>query len=294
MSNHAVCESGSLGGLEQEFTRLFTSRGVSRPATEARDLIAAVLDRPRFWSSLHAESLPDEATRQRLRNAAQRRAAGAPFAYAVGSAAFRYLTLEVDERVLIPRPETEQLVDIVLRWARPGQVVADIGTGSGAIALALASEGRFRRVLATDVCSDALELARRNAAMHAESLTAELEFRAGRGLAPLRSECVDVIVSNPPYIAPHEMRELPRLVRDWEPAQALTCANDGLEVTEAIIEGAPQRLTPGGLLALEVDCRRAQRVADAAASTGAYRNISVRRDAAGRDRFLVANTRDSA
>jgi release factor glutamine methyltransferase len=271
--------------------RLFAERGIPRPETEARDLMAAVLNHPRFWPVLNPEFELDATTLQRLECAAARRARGAPFAYAVGRATFRYLTLAVDERVLIPRPETELLIELVLRHRPTGAAAVDLGTGSGAIALALSSEGRFDRVVATDVSSDALDVARHNAALVAPSLNAPVEFRAGCAFSPLRKgELFDVIVSNPPYIAPSEVEELPGLVRDWEPSTALICGDDGLAVTKAIIQGASRRLTPGGLLALELDSRRAECATALARDTGHFREVTLRRDWSGRPRFLVATT----
>jgi release factor glutamine methyltransferase len=284
-------EQVSLAELVRECAEAFARAGIERPREEARDLIAAVLDRPRFWASLHPGELPPPGTVTRVRGAAARRAAGAPFAYAVGRSAFRFLTLGVDERVLIPRPETEQLVDIVLseRVTRAGGGVAiDVGTGSGAIALALAAEARFDRVLATDVSIDALRVARANAHALAASLRTPIFFGQGAGLAPVRDVRARVIVSNPPYIAFGEMPQLPRLVRDWEPASALCCASDGLAVTRDIIAGAERVLEPGGLLALETDTRRAADVARLAQSSGCFRAIEVRRDLTGRARFVLA------
>jgi len=187
------------------------------------------------------------------RAAAARRARGAPFAYAVGRAPFRHLTLAVDERVLIPRPETEQLVEEVLRRTGGGRgVAADVGTGSGAIALALAAEGGFERIVATDVSQDALDL-----------------------------------VSNPPYIAYDEARDLPASVRDWEPAQALFAGDEGMAVIAGLVAGAMDVLVPGGLLALEVDSRRADRAAALARAAG-FTDAEVVQDLAGRDRFVLA------
>ena len=241
--------------IVREIAELFARVGIAQPATEARDLVAAVLDRPRFWPALHAANTPLPHDLVRLRVAAKRRAMGAPFAYAVRSACFRFLTLGVDERVLIPRPETEQLVELVLATpqAKRGGIAVDVGTGSGAIALALAAEGRFSLVLATDISNDALAVANENRQRSTASLRSPVDLRAGTGLAPLADLMVDVLVANPPYIAYSEMPQLPRLVRDWEPAQALCCAGDGLEVTRSIVRDAPATLRPGGLLALEVE-----------------------------------------
>ncbi|MBL8961989.1 MAG: peptide chain release factor N(5)-glutamine methyltransferase, partial [Gemmatimonadetes bacterium] len=201
------------------------------------------------------------------------------------------LNLDVDERVLIPRPETERLVDLVLTspQARAGKVAVDVGTGSGAIALALAAEGHFERVIATDVSADALAVARHNAASVRDSLRVPVDFRMGSGFAPLRGERVDIVVSNPPYIAWNEVHDLPRLVRDWEPTQALCCDDDGLAVTRLVISGAARHLVPGGLLALEVDCRRAHTVARLIEASGAFANTRVIPDYTGRDRFVMAS-----
>ena len=206
-----------------------------------------------------------------------------PFAYAVGRAAFRHLTLAVSERVLIPRQETEQLVDLVLE-RRSNGVVADVGTGSGAIALALAAEGRFDKVMATDVSADAIAVATENA----RALGLTVEFRSGDLLAPLVGERLDVLVSNPPYIAFDEAATLPPSVRDWEPSHALFSGNQGLDATRRIVGDAPALLCSGGLLALEVDCRRALQVAELVATNGAFERVAVHQDLMGRDRFVLA------
>ena len=262
---------------------------------EARELVAAAMGEPRFWPSTAAAVVLDGETVARILAAADRRARGAPLAYAVGTAPFRHLTLAVDERVLIPRPETEYLIDVLRatpQWGRGGTAV-DIGTGSGAIALALASEGTFDRIVATDVSADALVVARANALRCSSSLRATVVFRAGDALAPLDdlAGAVDVLVSNPPYIAFAEAAELPSSVRDWEPPQALTCPEDGMAVSRAIVAGGGRLLRPGALLAFETDARRAERLADLVRADGAYEDVRVVRDLTGRDRFVLATRR---
>lgn len=267
---------------------------VPEARTEARDIVAAMMDEQRFWPSLNPHVPLGAAVIRRARAAATLRAAGAPFAYAVGRAAFRHLTLLVDERVLIPRQETELLVDLVLAHARGWDqdratgVAADVGTGSGAIALALATEMRFARIIATDVSSDALEVARENARRLNNLLLTPVEFRAGNALAPLAGERLDVLVSNPPYIAFEELAALPSSVRDWEPPLALATSHEGLDVTAAIIRQAPDILVPGGLLALEVDVRRASLVADLAERGPGFSDVTVHLDLTGRERFVTA------
>jgi release factor glutamine methyltransferase len=282
----------TLGTLLTELTAGLEDAGVALARDEARDIVAAVLDVPRFWPSTNRDALIDATAVDEARSAAAARARGAPFAYAVGRAAFRYLTLAVDERVLIPRQETEMLVDLVMRAEDGGRgTVVDVGTGSGAIALALATESEFDRVIATDVSRDALDVAERNAAFLRDDLRAPVEFLHGSLLAPVRGMHVRAVVSNPPYIAFAELDELPTSVRDWEPPLALLSGDEGLAATRAIIREAVSVLEPGGLLALEVDTRRASLVAEAASTNGAYCDVAVHLDLTGRERFVLARRR---
>jgi release factor glutamine methyltransferase len=257
---------------------------------DAREILAAVLDVSRSWPALHSgESVSEQATAEAV-FASRMRATGKPMQYSVGKAAFRHLTLAVDERVLIPRPETEMLVDIVLDRVRRG-TIADIGTGSGAIALALATEGDYDRVIATDLSADALAVAKQNAARYADRIKGSFEFGVGSLLEPLRMETLDAVVSNPPYIADDEMAGLPEEVRDWEPRGALASGPDGLAATTEIIANAPGVLGRGGLLALEVDCRRAERTADILKADNRYEKIEIVADLTGRPRFVAARRR---
>ena len=271
---------------------------IEDPVREARDIVAALVDAPRHWAVVNENTAVADELRDRALAAAHRRAQGAPLAYAVRNASFRSLTLQVDERVLIPRPETELLVDIVLRYfrTRHGGVVVDVGTGSGAIAIALATEGRFERVLATDISTDALAVAEANASR----IGAPVTFAGGDLLGALEQpsaesrepRTVDAVVSNLPYISFSEIRGLPRSVRDWEPAVALFSGNDGLAVTARLVKQAAQRLSPGGLLALEVDARRASLVAELVGAEARFANVAVELDLAGRERFVLATRRE--
>lgn len=234
-------------------------------------------DRP-----LTPEELADY--RERLRRRARRE----PLQYIDGTAAFRNLVLNVDRRVLIPRPETERLVQEVLDWAagRTDLRAVDVGTGSGAIALALATEGPFARVVATDVSDGALALACEN---HQRSAPhAPVEFRPGDLLDPLRGEAADVVVSNPPYIGDEEAPSLDAEVRDWEPAQALFAGTGGLDVIRRLVPQAARVLVPGGLLAMEIGERQGAAVCAIIQESNAFGAPRVRPDLAGRDRFVLA------
>ena len=285
-------EALNVGALVAEVEVLLVAGGVGRARREAQDLLAAVLDVPRFWPLANPGTPVDDATREATLRAAGMRGRGAPFAYAVGRAAFRHLVLDVDERVLIPRQETEQLVEELLALASErGGVAIDVGTGSGAIALALATEGRFARVIATDISLDALAVARRNVAALAPVLRAPVELRHGSFLAPVRRERASVIVSNPPYIAHDEFASLPASVRDWEPGIALSTGAGGMAAIARLVRGAADILEPRGLLALEVDARRSSLAAELLACDARYANVSVRLDLAGRERFVFAERR---
>jgi release factor glutamine methyltransferase len=212
--------------------------------------------------------------------------------YAEGKAYFRHLELHVDERVLIPRPETEVVVDWALTLAgSAGGAAVDIGTGSGAIALSLALEGSFERVIATDVSSDAIEAAAANLARLAPTLRAPVELRLGSFLAPVLGIGARLLVSNPPYIAAAELQSLPANVRGWEPPLALLSGSDGMAATATIIEGAHLVLAPGGWLVLETDSNRAKAAESLARAQDRFCEIAVHPDLTGRDRVLVARLR---
>ena len=285
--------AGTIGEMLDALADDF-GRATGMPARqEARDLIAAVLGQPKFWPTAHRDEPIAPAALVALSEAAERLKRGMPFQYAVRRADFRQLTLYVDERVLIPRPETELLVDLVLAATSGAGVVADVGTGSGAIALSLAAEGRYDRVIATDISTDALTVARHNVRALPADRRALLEFRAGTWCAPLTGESLGALVANPPYIAPAEAGELPDLVRNWEPSFALFAARDGMAAIRALVAGAAPVLAPQGVLALEVDSRRASEAAALVQEAGAFDGVSVHKDLTGRERFVVARRKET-
>ncbi len=224
-----------------------------------------------------------------------RRARGEPLQYVLGRWGFRQLDLMVDRRVLIPRPETEVLVGVALdeleRQAGDGPlVVVDLGTGSGAVALSLAAERDDVEITAVERSADALAVARANLAGLGQRATC-VRMLEGSWFEPVDPELrgrVHVVVSNPPYVA--EADELPPEVSDWEPAEALVAGPSGLEAAEAIIEGAPEWLRPGGTLVLELAPDQLD-VAGARAVERGFGPVDVVPDLAGRRRVLRARLR---
>jgi release factor glutamine methyltransferase len=282
----------TLGDLLAELAGVLGPDPALPARAEARDLIAAVLDKPRFWPSGNIALDLDAPTETRIRTAAERYQRGMPMQYAVGRAAFRHLTLQVDERVLIPRPETELLVDLAMAVTGGRGMIADVCTGSGAVALALAAEGSFERVFATDISADALSVAHANLAAIPEEKRGVVDFREGDLLAPLAGVRVGAVVANPPYIARAEAVELPSLVRDWEPHLALFSDDEGMAAIRALVRGAPDVLVPGGTLLLEIDSRRSAAARECAAADGRYHAVQIRTDLTGRERFLAARIQE--
>lgn len=231
----------------------------------------------------------------RFHSMLDRRSTGEPLQYVVGTWGFRALDLMVDRRVLIPRPETEVVagwaVDEALRlsagWGDGREVVvADLGTGSGAIALSVAVECPRARVLATDVSGDALAVARANLAGLGRAAT-RVSLHQGDWFEALPGTLrgsVDLVVSNPPYVGTGE--ELPPVVADWEPPVALWSGPSGHEAVEKVIGGASQWLRPGGVLVLEVASHRAEKSADFAVGAG-FGDVRIERDLAGLERVVV-------
>jgi len=216
---------------------------------EAEQLLIHVLGVERAWLFAHATDEVDEEARERFEVLLQRRAEGHPLAYLVGRRGFWTLDLQVNTATLIPRPETELLVEQALARLPADDMVrvADMGTGSGAVALSIASERPLATVMATDVLGPALAVAVKNAQAHGLD---NVWFRRGHWYAALGADRFDMIVSNPPYIAaddPHlEQGDL-----RFEPPPALASGVDGLDAIREIISGAHEHLVPGGWLLLE-------------------------------------------
>jgi release factor glutamine methyltransferase len=262
--------------LESATTAL-QAAGCDTPRLDAQVLLAHVLgvDRAALITNPRRELTSDEAGR--FRGMAARRRQREPVAYITGTKGFRRLDLAVDHRVLVPRPETEHLVEAALELPEGARVV-DVGTGSGAVALALKQERPDLRVIGTDASADALEVARHNG----ERLGLEVEWLQGDLLDPL-TERVDAVVSNPPYI--RDSDPLPPEVADHEPALALFAGPDGLALIRRLLPAAAAH--GAGFVALEVGQGQAAPVFALARDAG-YVHIDTVPDLAGIERVVVA------
>lgn len=267
--------------------------GVPPARAAARDLIAWVLDKPKFWPSANPDFELSEAEVSAIQAAAEKLKQGQPIQYAVGKAPFRHLTLRVTTDTLIPRPETELLIELVIAAQRGGKgTVVDVGTGTGAIALALAAESAFEQVIATDISEKALAVAHSNLQAIPEDRRPRVQFRQGNLLAPLDGQIVEAVVSNPPYISRSEEADLPKTVRDWEPHLALFADDNGMAIINRLVSEAGDILQAGGLLAMEVDSRRNDLAVAAVVEDGRFTDVEPRLDLTGRPRFVLARRKE--
>ena len=268
-----------------------TARRLGR--TQARWMceVASGLDGDEFLAAL------DEPATQRcvshLDSMLTRLANGEPLQYVLGRWGFRHLDLMIDQRVLIPRPETETVVEIALGLARSMEfpiICADLGTGSGAIGLSLAAELPFDGVTVwmTDRSSDALDVARANAAGIGRA-GANVRMAEGTWFDALPPELrgrLAMVVSNPPYVSADD-RELESIVRDWEPSAALFAGADGLDEIRHLVSGAPLWLRPGGWLVVEIGASHGELTSELLGHAG-FEEISINPDLSDRDRIAVA------
>lgn len=264
------------------------ARGVDSPRLDAELLLCDVLglDRVSLYTNFDRPLSSEEV--DRYREFLRRRAAREPVAYILGRKEFRSLEFAVDRRVLVPRPETELLVELALEAleAVDGPVrAADVGTGSGAIAVSLAHALPELRVAASDCSGAALEVAPGNARRH--GVEDRVEFHTGDLLEPLAGAGrFHVICSNPPYISMPSYRGLEQEIRHWEPRTALVSGDDGMAVTRRLIETAPEHLEPGGWIFIEVGEQAGETLA--ALKEGGWIDASLVRDLAGIDRVARA------
>lgn len=264
--------------------------GVDRPRLDAEVLLARVLgiDRVRLYVEHDRPLTPPEV--DAYRSCVARRARREPVAYITGVREFYSRPFFVDRRVLIPRPETEHLVEAALEELErrfPGEQarrVLDVGTGSGAIAITVALEAPSTRVVAVDLSPGALEVARRNA--DALGASDRVRFIESDMYSAVEEEGFHAILSNPPYVRDAEWAGLPPDVRDYEPREALLGGADGLDLVRRLAAGAPARLVPGGLLAVEIGEEQGEAARRILEAHG-FGQIRTIRDLAGKDRVVL-------
>lgn len=265
-------------------TRYFSTKGLSAPRLEAELLLAQVLEQDRVYLYVNYDQPVNQTERKRYKEYVGRRAKGEPFAYIVGYKEFMSLKLTVNAQVLIPRPETELLVEEALALCLPQEQVriCEVGTGSGAIAVSLAYYCPQAHVLAGDISLEALTVATYNAKLYG----AEVDFRQGDLLLPFMAEApFDLIIANLPYISTAEFASLMPEVRNYEPCQALLSAGDGLELYRRLIPIAYELLKGGGHILFEIGYE--QGVAALELMHG-FTAVQVLKDYAGLDRMVKA------
>ena len=266
-------------------------RNSPTPALDARLLLAHVVEREYAWLIAHDEDALTAAQSLAYDRLLDRAAAGEPIPYLTGHAPFFDLDFMVSPAVLIPRPETEQLVERALGWARgrgPLRAV-DVGTGSGCIAVTLARHLPATEVAAVDVSAAALALAQTNVARHAPGRVA---FIRGDLLSAFTSG-FDLIAANLPYVTHEEWTTLPDGVKSFEPALALDGGSDGLDLIRALLPQAAERLRPGGLVLLEIGWRQGAAAAALARESFPAARVEVHPDFAGHDRIVLIQTVES-
>lgn len=290
--------AASVGDALRAAAQRLRASGSRSPRLDAELLLAASLGVTRSELFRRPERTLTEAEAERFDGCLRRREAHEPVAYIRGVRAFRTIELEVTRDVLIPRPETETLVEVALETlaAAPASgashepLVLDVGTGSGCVALALAAENPYVHVVATDISDDALGVARRNAARL--GLEGRVDFAASDLLAGLPAgQPFDLIVSNPPYISAADYAGLEANVRDYEPRLALLAGADGLDVYRRLVPEAAGRLRRGGTLALEVGRGQAAAVRELIAAAGSFALARERADLGGIARVVWARRR---
>ena len=271
----------------------FTAAGIGTPRLDAEVLLRHALNRDRAWLLAHIHDRLDEELHGIFEQAVERRAKREPLQYITGKQEFWGLEFVVSPEVLIPRPETELIIETVLNSLHDRDkacTLVDLCTGSGCIAVVLASELPMARVIATDKSPGALAVARENASSH--DVLDRILFIEGDLTAPMESldinGQVDIIVSNPPYVRSSDYAALQPEVKDYEPALALFGGPEGTDVHQRIINAAARYLKSNGLLIMEMGIGQAETLANNLKEDGRYRSLEILRDLARIERVIAA------
>jgi release factor glutamine methyltransferase len=275
-----------IGELIGDAATRLEAGGVDEPRLKTETLLSDVLRCRRLELGLRSQGVIEGAQRETFERRVRRLQAGEPLQYVMGSVDFMGRIFKTDSRALIPRPETEWMVEQVLadeRSERPSVALADVGTGSGCIIISLAIAGPKASCLATDTSAAALELARENAV--ALGVAGQIRFVKGDLLEGVSPASLDVVISNPPYVSTAEWACLPREIRDHEPRMALDGGPDGLAVISRLLPQAHAALRPAGVLWMEIGEDQMEGVLLQARMAG-FANRLVLKDLAGRDRVF--------
>ena len=279
----------TIADILRETVARLSAAGTPSPEVDADWILASLLSLDRSALHLSADQPVPPDLASRIEDAVHLRVSGHPLQYIVSETEFFSLPFRVDPNVLIPRPETECLVELVLERIRHNAAprVLDVGTGSGAIAVALASVLPSARVIATDCSLAALHVARLNAV--ANGVQDRVHFLCGDVLGPIAGTTLDfdALVSNPPYIPTSDLLLLPKEVRDHEPVEALDGGPDGLDAIRRVVGEAGRVLQPGGWLALEVDTRYATQAAALIADQSGFHPPEIHDDLTHRPRVML-------
>lgn len=265
-------------------TRHFLDRGIAAARLEAEILLAFALQENRVFLYTHFDEPVNQAERERFRGLIQRRIKQEPLAYITGEREFMSLGFEVGPQVLIPRPETELLVETAIEFCAGRDLrICDMGTGSGAIAVSLAYYLQAGEITAVDISQPALEVARRNAARHGVNIN----FLCSDLFANIEPDIgFDLITANLPYVSESEYAALTADVRDYEPRLALLASGDGFDIYRRFLPMAMERLRAGGCVMLEIGAEQGPSALQLAQSYGISQLIA---DLAGRDRLLIVS-----
>ena len=289
MDDLNVINDMNIFNVLSEAIQVLASCGCASPGLDAEVLLSACLKKDRTHFHIDREQPLTEKDLQEYRRCIERRSCGEPVAYIVGKKEFWSLPFEVNSHVLVPRPETEILVEEVLKVCsgmKTGNlIILEIGTGCGAISISLAHELKNAQIIATDISQEAIKVALRNAQIN--DVANQISFLSGNLFEPVSGK-FDIIVSNPPYISKEEYDRLPTGVRDFEPELALLSGADGTAFHREIIKAGGIHLKPGGWSFIEIGAGQKDMVENMLNESSLYDNITFRADYAGIERVAIA------
>ncbi len=280
-------EVWTIGSLLKWTQQYFSTKGVESPRLDAEVLLSHILQKERIYLYVHFDEPLEGAELARFREMVKQRVKRVPVAYIIGEREFMGLPFKVSPAVLVPRPDTEILVEAVIKelGEKTDPVFVDIGTGSGAIVLSILKNIESAQAAAVDISAEALAIARENA--ERLELAERVDFFQGDLYEPVQGRIFDAIVSNPPYIPDADIEGLEPEVREYEPYGALAGGVDGLDFYRKLVNEGAELLRPGGFIAFEVGIHQAQAVAALANVDPAFSKTEIVKDYAGIDRVVI-------